>query len=291
MSLFKLYCEKHNIVLHKGENIHILLTLAWNWILLLKLKLHKWLHGIHRPIVHYYAVCWNEEKMLPFMFDYYERFVDKFTIYDNCSSDRSSDIILSHKNAQMISFSTDGFNDNIHNDIKNNCWKHSRGKADYVSVCDMDEFIFNKDITKALVLLKEKGYSIVKPFGYNMYSRDYPAYIPNQLLTDLVKQGVRVPMFDKCILFDPHALVEINYKPGAHECHPWGRVKKYRNEDFKLLHYKNIGLVQLLERNQSYVMRLSKENIENNYGIEYLKKEQFIIQEFDENEQKAEEII
>ena len=118
MSLFKLYCEKHNIVLHKGENIHILLTLAWNWILLLKLKLHKWLHGIHRPIVHYYAVCWNEEKMLPFMFDYYERFVDKFTIYDNCSSDRSSDIILSHKNAQMISFSTDGFNDNIHNDIK-----------------------------------------------------------------------------------------------------------------------------------------------------------------------------
>ena len=291
MSILSKYCANCNIVLHKGDNLHILGTLLWNWALLLKLKLHKMFRKIRRPIVHYYAVCWNEEKILPFMFDYYGCFVDQFTIYDNCSSDRSSEIILSHKNAQVITFTTEGFNDNIHINIKNNCWKRSRGKADYVIVCDIDEFIFHKDIKEALAQLEENGYSIVKPFGYNMYSRDYPAYIPNQLLTDLVKQGVRVPMFDKCILFDPHALVEINYKPGAHECHPWGRVKKYRNEDFKLLHYKNIGLVQLLERNQSYVMRLSKENIENNYGIEYLKKEQFIIQEFDENEQKAEEII
>lgn len=291
MSILSKYCANCNIVLHKGDNLHILGTLLWNWALLLKLKLHKMFRKIRRPIVHYYAVCWNEEKILPFMFDYYGCFVDQFTIYDNCSSDRSSEIILSHKNAQVITFTTEGFNDNIHINIKNNCWKRSRGKADYVIVCDIDEFIFHKDIKEALAQLEENGYSIVKPFGYNMYSRDYPAYIPNQLLTDLVKQGVRVPMFDKCILFDPHALVEINYKPGAHECHPWGRVKKYRNEDFKLLHYKNIGLVQLLERNQSYVMRLSKENIENNYGIEYLKKEQIIIQEFDENEQKAEEII
>ncbi len=246
---------------------------------------------IRRPIVHYYAVCWNEEKILPFMFDYYGCFVDQFTIYDNCSSDRSSEIILSHKNAQVITFTTEGFNDNIHINIKNNCWKRSRGKADYVIVCDIDEFFFHKDIKEALAQLEENGYSIVKPFGYNMYSRDYPAYIPNQLLTDLVKQGVRVPMFDKCILFDPHALVEINYKPGAHECHPWGRVKKYRNEGFKLLHYKNLGLEQLLERNRLYVSRLSKENKKRGYGAEYLKKEQLIIQEFKENEQNATEII
>lgn len=289
MSLFKLYCEKHNIVLHKGENIHILLTLAWNWVLLLKLKLHKWFHGIHHPIVHYYAVCWNEEKMLPFMFDYYGQFVDQFFIYDNYSTDKSETIINSHSNANIIKFQTDGFNDNVHNDIKNNCWKQSRGEANFVIICDTDEFIYNKDISQVLAKLKRDKFSIVKPFGYNMYSTEYPIY--NKALTNQVKRGIRVPMFDKCILFDPHDIVEINYKPGAHECHPWGQVKVYRNEDIKLLHYKNIGIEQLIERNRLYVARLSKENLENNYGTEYLKKEQLIIQEFKENEQKAIEII
>lgn len=291
MKLARQFLSKQNIVLHKGQNMHILLTLAWNHILLLKLKIHKWLHGIHRPIVHYYAVCWNEERMLPFMFQHYDQFVDRYTIYDNYSDDGGDTIIQSRQNTKIIKFKTEGFDDTTHNNIKNNCWKRSRGKADYVIVCDMDEFIYHKDIHQALSMLKKNKYSIVKPYGYNMYSTDYPIYDSHQLLTDKVKRGVRVPMFDKCILFDPHAIVKINYKPGAHECHPWGRVKSYQNDDIKLLHYKYIGLEQLLERNRSYVTRLSKENIENNYGTEYLKKEQLIIQEFSENNQKATEII
>lgn len=291
MSFLKHCCDRYCIILHKGDNQHILGILVWNWVLHLKLKLYKWLHGIHHPIVHYYAVCWNEEAMLPFMFDYYEQFVDRFTIYDNYSDDNSKNIIRSHPNTEIIPFRTDGFNDTVHNDIKNNCWKQSRGKADYVIVCDTDEFIYHCDIHQAITQLKCDKYSIVKPYGYNMYSTNYPVYDSQHLLTDQVKRGIRVPMFDKCILFDPHAIVEINYKPGAHECHPWGRVKKYRNEDIKLLHYKNIGLEQLLERNRAYASRLSKENTEKGYGAEYLKKEQLIIQEFTENEQKATEII
>ena len=289
--MFSKFLNKHHIVLKKGNNIHIIIRLLINKILLLRLTIYKWLHGIHRPIVHYYAVCWNEEKMLPFMFDYYSRFTDHFTIYDNYSTDKSEAIVNDYTNARIIKFQTDGFNDNAHNDIKNNCWKRSRGKADYVIVCDTDEFIYHTDIHQALILLKDNKYSIVKPFGYNMYSTDYPVYDSHQLLTDKVKRGIRVPMFDKCILFDPHAIVEVNFKPGAHECYPWGRVKTYRNEDIKLLHYKNIGLEQLLERNRIYVSRLSKENIENNYGTEYLKKEQLIVQEFNDNEQRALEII
>lgn len=290
-NFLKKYCDKHNIILKKGHNWHILLTLSWNRVPMARLSLYKWLHDIKKPIVHYYAICWNEEKMLPFMFQYYDQFVDRYTIYDNYSDDRSEDIIRSKKNAEIKKFRTEGIDDIAYIKIKNNCWKRSRGKADYVIVCDIDEFIYHKDIHHALSMLKDNKYSIVKPFGYNMFSHDYPAYIDKQLITDKVRRGVRIPMFDKCILFDPHSIVEINYRPGAHECYPWGRVKTYRGEEIKLLHYKNIGLEALLERNRSYVTRLSKENIENNYGTEYLKKEQLIIQEFSENDQKATEII
>ena len=290
--MFSIVFNKYHIILKKGQNAYILWRLLWNQVLLMKLILYKWLHGIHRPIIHYYALCWNEEKMLPFMFDYYKQFVDRFTLYDNYSDDSSESIILSQPNAHIKKFSMDGeINDYIYQDIKNNCWKQSRGKADYVIVCDTDEFIYHSDIHQAITQLKCDKYSIVKPYGYNMYSTDYPVYDSQHLLISQVKRGIRVPMFDKCILFDPHAIVEINYKPGAHECHPWGRVKKYRNEDIKLLHYKNIGLEQLLERNRAYASRLSKENTEKGYGAEYLKKEQLIIQEFTENEQKATEII
>lgn len=291
-NILKQYCAKHDIVLRKGENWHIVFTLAWNYVLLAKLRLYKWLHGIHKPIVHYYAVCWNEEKMLPFMFQHYDQFVDYYTIYDNYSDDSSEEIILLHGKADIEKFSMNNqIDDHVYQQIKNNCWRHSRGKADWVVVCDVDEFLYSPDMLHSLSLLRLGGFSVVKPFAYNMYSREFPRYSNDTPLTRLVPKGLRAPIFDKCILFDPHAIVDINYDPGAHVCHPVGKVRSYRSEDIKLLHYKNIGLEKLLARNRLYAVRLSKENVENNYGIEYLRKEQQIIQEFTDNEQRATEII
>ena len=124
--------------LRKGEKGHIIWQLMVDYILLLRLRIYKLIKGIKHPIVHYYALCWNEEKMLPFMFDYYDKFVDQFVIYDNYSTDRSEEIIKAHRNARIIKFKTEG-NDNIAKmNIKNQCWKQSRGKADFVVVCDMD---------------------------------------------------------------------------------------------------------------------------------------------------------
>ncbi len=291
MSIFKPYFIKHNITLHKGDNLHIILTLLWNLVLRTKLHLYKYIHHINRPIVHYYAVCWNEENILPFVLDYHKRFVNRFIIYDNYSDDHSVEIINKYTNTNIVEFKTDGFNDLVHIDIKNNCWKKSRGKADYVIVCDIDELIHNDDIQTKLNSLKTEGYSIVKSYGYNMYSTDYPQYSSGELITDKVKKGVRHPMMDKCILFDPHSIVEINYKPGAHECFPWGKVKLYRNEDIKLLHYKHIGLQQLIDRNKMYAQRLSKENIENNFGTPCMRDQEIIAAEFRENEQQAIPII
>lgn len=292
MSVISDLLIKHDIVLCHGRNGHIVRTLVWNFVLFMKLKLFKVLHGIHRPTVHLYALCWNEEKMLPFMFQHYEPFVDEFIIYDNYSDDQSERIINTHPNAVLKKFSMGGqINDYVYQEIKNNCWKKSRSKADFVIVCDTDELLYNNNILNMLMTLKSQRFSIVKPFGYNMYSMDYPNFAPDHPITDQVRRGVREPMFDKCILFDPHAIVEMNYKPGAHECHPWGRVKWYRDEDVKLLHYKNIGLEQLIERNRLYASRLSKENIENNYGAEYLKNEQLIIREFKDYERCATDII
>ena len=273
MSIFKQYCSDHNIVFHKSENLHILSTLVWNWVMRVKLRLYKFLHGIHRPIVHYYAVCWDEEKMLPFMFQHYDRFVDHYTIYDNFSDDNSEGIIRSHKNAEIIKFKTEGFDDTTHNDIKNNCWKRSRGKADYVIVCDIDEFLYNPDLQKLL------GNKISLPVteGYNMYSETFPA--DGKDITFQIRKGIADSAYNKCLIFDPHRIVEINYLPGAHQAKPVGIVTR-GEEKAKVLHYKNLGLDYILERYHILAKRLSEKNKEQNLGTHYLYPDEKISADF-----------
>lgn len=273
------------------EKKHTLFHLLLNYFSELKFELYKKIHHIKHPIVHYYAVCWNEEKILPFVFDHYSPFVDHFTIYDNHSSDNTIGIINSRNDTTVIEFDSDGFCDNIHNNIKNTCWKKSRGRADYVIVCDIDEFLYHPNITQLLSELRHKKISVIKPTGYNMYSTSYPDHCSDIPLTHQITTGLRSPLFDKCILFNPHAVVEINYKPGAHECHPWGKIKISTESGIKLLHYKNLGIDYLLGRNRQYVQRLSKDNIENQYGIEYLRDEKTIVAEFQHNLQQATPII
>lgn len=290
-NILKRFCVKHNIVLRKGENMHIVYTLLWNYVLLLKLRIYKWIHGIHHPIIHYYAVCWNEEKMLPFMFDYYEQFVDHFTIYDNYSDDNSEEIIRSRKNTEIIRFKSDGFNDTIHQDIKNNCWKKSRGKADYVIVCDMDEFIYHPQMTLCLGQMQQHGLSLSRPRGFDMYNEIFPQHDNVHQLTVIVRTGIASKKYSKSILFDPHRIVEINYEPGCHFCHPVGCVRSSDDEELKLLHYKNIGIDAMIKRNREYARRLSKSNIENEFGIEYLRKEEIIKNEFYNNLKNSCQVI
>jgi glycosyltransferase involved in cell wall biosynthesis len=85
-------------------------------------------------------------------------------VMDNESDDRSVEIIQSYPNAEVRTYQSNSqIRNDIYLEIKNNIWKESRGKADWVIVCDTDEVLFHPDIANKLDELKEKGYSIVKP--------------------------------------------------------------------------------------------------------------------------------
>lgn len=94
---------------------------------------------------HVHAFNWNESKLLPAFLKHYEQ-ADKIYIYDNESTDNSVDIILA-AGRDVISFSSDGkFDDTIHQNMRNEMWKKSIGKTDYVIIQDLDEFLhFPKD--------------------------------------------------------------------------------------------------------------------------------------------------
>lgn len=216
-------------------------------------------------IIHYYSLCWNEELILPQTLDYYKEFCDEITIFDNESTDKTADIVKTYK-VNLESYCTQNeFRDDIHLEIKNNCWKQSRGKADWVIVADIDEILYHDDLIGKLKELKEKGYTIIKPHGFDMVTEVFP----KKLL------DVRYGMPDnshlrKCICFDPNAIEEMNFKPGCHKAKPKGKVKYYKKDDMKLLHYKYLGLDYLFYKMEAYRDRLSAINIENRWGKHYL---------------------
>lgn len=280
--MLKKFATKHHLALRKGQNLKIFLTLGWSSILRVKLRIYKKLHHITKPIVHYYAVCWNEELILPWMFKYYGQFVDCFTIYDNYSSDKTEEIINNNPKAEIIKFGDkDHFDDFANQKIKNTCWKRSRGKADWVVVCDMDEFLYHPNLESLLQKLVDEKVSFPTTMGYDMFSESFPKYDGRYQLTDLVQQGVRYQWFDKHIVFDPYMIVDTFFDPGAHHANPTGIVSRGSdNTALKLLHYKNLGIDYLMSRHRQLGERLSAANLNKGFGIHYLSSKQAEIKQY-----------
>lgn len=177
-----------------------------------------------------YSVCYNEEFMLPFFIDHYS-FADKIVIYDNCSTDKSVEI-MKKAGIQHILFTTGGKEDESYlTKVRNECWKHDRN-YDLVMVVDIDEMIYPKDFKFS------EEYTIFQPYGYQMTCDELPVH--GKPIVEQVKTGVYWNHYDKSCIFNPRKIESMNWALGSHSMAPLGRegeIKVFRDENLKLLHY------------------------------------------------------
>lgn len=218
-----------------------------------------------------YFICYNEEKILPHLLNYYLSFCDKVTILDNKSTDRSVEVINSFDRTEVISWdSNNEIRDDYYLQIKNNVWKRDRGHYDYVIVGDCDEFIYHENLKQFLQDSLNVGINLFKPVGYHMIADE--GYLLNKdsnLIKD-VTQGIKNSCNDKLMIFSP-LLQEINYTPGCHMANPVGQVKPYISEgQLKMLHYKYLGLDDFIPKQAERGKRLSAFNKAHNMGMYYL---------------------
>lgn len=212
-----------------------------------------------KPTVHLYTFCFNEEDMIPYFLRHYEQFVDRFFIYDNGSSDLSLSLLREHPKVEVRKRFTWWRHDNVRfTRDKNNLWKQSRGKADFVIVCDMDEFLVHPKMDRLLEEAKANGTTILKPEGFQMVSRHFPS-TSNQIY-DAINTGRRETIFDKTVLFDPNNIDEIGFEIGSHISNPSGNVHLETPENLKLLHYSFIDLERVRNRFLRSRKRLSLRN-------------------------------
>ena len=239
--------------------------------------------------VHLYTLCYNEMALMPFAVDYWKTVADKVFVLDNGSTDGSIEYLQSVPGVEVIHFGDgSGFNDKVNMRVKNHVWKASRGKADFVIVTDFDEFMYAPDLRAELQGMKDRGETICKPRGYNVYSKKFPEYEEGKLCHEICGKAIADKMFCKVTIFNPNEIKEMRYEAGAHDCRPIGNVRWYTGENIFLFHHKNLSLDYVLKRNGMYKKRLSQDNKRMGWGVQYSIAEKKVRSDFNDIYNKCE---
>ena len=211
-------------------------------------------------MIEVFTITWNEEYLLPYFFQHYD-WADKIIVYDNESTDNTINIIQSNPKAELRTYKTNNQMDNVALQyIKNNCWKGS--KADWVIVCDADEFLVGHEIlpqyAKQKVVFKPQGYNIVGKAGEN----------------PPINRGYKDHNFSKMVCFSPR-IKEINYQVGSHHAAPVGGVVV---DQMKLLHYMWLSAEFIIDRWARKSVRRCQNDINHRFGWHYEATEEQIRQ-------------
>ena len=218
-------------------------------------------------IIHAHIIAYNEEKILPFILDYYSKICDKIYIYDNMSTDSSDEIYKKYEKVIVIKCNSDNtFNDLINKEIKSNGYKQYSREADWVIVCDCDEILYHSKLLDKLTYYKENGITVPKVNGHDMVSETFPEY-DGGLITTKVKTGSEVyAPFCKNIIFNPKLNVEFGIGGHSFKC---DNATFSVSPELKLLHYKFLGVEYVENIYKARMERLSEFNKEHKFGEHY----------------------
>ena len=214
-----------------------------------------------------FTFCWNEMVVLPFAVDYWRRYADHVTVFDNGSTDGSIEFMQKHSDLITIEHweTNNQINDKMLLDAKNNMWKRARGSADLVVVADMDEMLI--PMGDELQRMMDEGCTVCMPRWFTMMSDEVPTHQDGKLLHEIRPYAIQAPA--KAIVFDPNKIENMRYEPGAHQCQPEGYVKWFEGGIYCLHTDHNFSLESKINRYRQMNARQSAINRQKGWGIHY----------------------
>lgn len=212
-----------------------------------------------------FVLAWNEERLINDFISWYDG--TNITVLDNISTDNTVQIARS-RGCKVIQYGNNTQNNDIMRLVKETCWKNST--ADWVIVCDMDEFIYHPKFFK---VLSDTKASIIKCTGYQMVSE-------NAIPPSDAYMGAHDPLLDKCLCFRPDKIINMNWDYGCHNCNPSGEVS-YLINTVKMFHYNLLGRAEFKDRRRQYRERMSDWDKTHGVAIHYLHNEIELDEEFD----------
>lgn len=219
---------------------------------------------------HVYAFCWNEAPLIPAFLKHYEQ-ADRIVVYDNMSTDGSPDMIRA-AGREVVSYDTgEKLDDFTHCRLRNTMWHESIGKADYVIVQDLDEFVhfprFPNNIRMALTDLKDTGCTAAQCLEYTVIMEDDEwvsvldnLHIPpvNHILRGQPSSIIaNSSNYDKVLVFNPTKIPTPNIGIGGHHWDPVGEVVMAGTDQRPfMLHFKHLGQRYEFQRRSAMRERL-----------------------------------
>ena len=238
-----------------------------------------------------YTRSYNDVHMLPFFFRHYDRFVDRYVIYDDGSTDGTLEALGGRAKVEVRprpSYADPSSSVRSSRDLMEQIWKESRGRADWVIVTDIDEHLHHPDLVGYLAQLGRMGVTLVPALGFQMLSWVFPS--ADRMLCRDVTRGAPAPMMNKLSLFAPHAIQETRFENGRHAARPTGDVRLPARDELLLLHYKYLGLEETQRRHEAYARRLRPTDVAEGWGHKYLWSRDQLEQDWAEVEANAVDI-
>jgi hypothetical protein len=218
-----------------------------------------------------YTRCWNDLHMLGFFFRHYDRYVQRYVIFDDGSTDGSCEFLQTHPKVELrtmpppsdpLSRIASGVA------VLESCWQESRGSADWVIVTDIDEHIFHPhDLANYLSACKARGITIIPSLGYEMMAEEFPQ--GDLLLCRSVTTGARWDGMDKMNIFSPNDVAATNFAPGRHLSEPTGTIVAPASDESLLLHYRHLGFERTFARHALARSRQRPKDLESGWGFQY----------------------
>jgi glycosyltransferase involved in cell wall biosynthesis len=222
-----------------------------------------------------HILTYNEEDILPYTLRHYSQFATRIIVHDSFSTDRTREICKEY-GAEVRDWDTGGvLNDDLSRELKGTAWIGT--DADWVITADADELIyFPNGVTKTLEEYDRNNVHIVQPYGYEMYSENFPTG-SGQIYDEVVHGARDDRWYSKPILFAPKRITKLEFAPGAHQCHVTSKLgERYlidnKNHKFTvptcwLLHCKHLGpIARVGKKYDVQRTRLAEINVKQKWG-------------------------
>lgn len=249
--------------------------------------------GITKMRIDWYIVEKNEELILPWCIQYYQKLRDdgidlRVHFYDNESTDGSLELLSKYPWIDVQLFKTTGLNDGVNQYIKNNAWKETKDEAAFTIVSDTDEVIIG-DLRAAIEDAEKEDASILELPWFTLYNDSLPVFTEGKMLHEVTDKWVRHEGYGKHLIFSPKRIKEINYCPGAHLESPVpSDAKVFHSEKALILHFnRGFGAEYKADSYEKSFNNLSIDNRVHGWGSHYGWRRDIIINEYKEEQKKA----
>lgn len=242
------------------------------------------------------TLCYNEIDILPFVSQYWERIGCDVVVYDNGSTDGSTQYLLNLPYVTLKHFDSDGQNDVIQKTVKEQAFKELKDNYDIIIISDMDEvFYFNdfKAISEAFV--KSDDTILMTPI-ISLCEDSKPPYSKDLLLHQQCHKFYKQRMnhmrglddYSKLSIFNAKKIDSLTMSVGQHyvQTTPM-KILLVNNGAFCLHIDKGFGIEYKYKIRQKMNDNLSETNKRSGMCIEYADSYEKLEKEYKENQEKC----